>query len=111
MFSSITMKWLEVACMLLWLPTESLGFLVQSASSHASLVLNAATSLPLGQTIEGTPAAEETKVGVLLLNLGGPETGDDVEGMYSEKVLTAFCQELVHHSFVTLTSSDCAFCP
>ena len=26
------------------------------------------------------PAEESTNVGVLLLNLGGPETGDDVEG-------------------------------
>jgi hypothetical protein len=25
-------------------------------------------------------ASEDPKVGVLLLNLGGPETGDDVEG-------------------------------
>eukprot|EP00568_Trieres_chinensis_P000613 CAMPEP_0183292450 /NCGR_PEP_ID=MMETSP0160_2-20130417/1492_1 /TAXON_ID=2839 ORGANISM="Odontella Sinensis, Strain Grunow 1884" /NCGR_SAMPLE_ID=MMETSP0160_2 /ASSEMBLY_ACC=CAM_ASM_000250 /LENGTH=509 /DNA_ID=CAMNT_0025453397 /DNA_START=86 /DNA_END=1615 /DNA_ORIENTATION=- len=29
---------------------------------------------------EKAQEAEETKVGVLLLNLGGPETGDDVEG-------------------------------
>ena len=27
-------------------------------------------------------ADEETKIGILLLNLGGPETGDDVEGAY-----------------------------
>ena len=41
--------------------------------------LSAATALPLQETVE-VAADEEPKVGVLLLNLGGPETGDDVEG-------------------------------
>jgi ferrochelatase len=43
--------------------------------------LLAATALPLDTITPPTPLeAEESKVGVLLLNLGGPETGDDVEG-------------------------------
>ena len=49
--------------------------------------LKAATTLPL--EADGVPAPEpavtkkqSSKVGVLLLNLGGPETGDDVEGAF-----------------------------
>jgi hypothetical protein len=45
--------------------------------------LEAATSLPLPvqATVALPDAEEESKVGVLLLNLGRPETGDDVKGM------------------------------
>ena len=39
-----------------------------------------ATALPL-EVIPESEVVEQEKVGVMLLNLGGPETGDDVEGM------------------------------
>ena len=48
--------------------------------------LNAATALPIDTPFVGIDPIElddEPRVGVLLLNLGGPETGDDVEGMLS----------------------------
>eukprot|EP00521_Asterionellopsis_glacialis_P006266 CAMPEP_0195281434 /NCGR_PEP_ID=MMETSP0707-20130614/743_1 /TAXON_ID=33640 /ORGANISM="Asterionellopsis glacialis, Strain CCMP134" /LENGTH=483 /DNA_ID=CAMNT_0040340317 /DNA_START=136 /DNA_END=1587 /DNA_ORIENTATION=+ len=41
---------------------------------------NAATTLTLDSAVMPPKEEEESKVGVLLLNLGGPETGDDVEG-------------------------------
>ena len=49
--------------------------------------LNAATTFPMDIPtfeVNSPPAAaspSQPKVGVLLLNLGGPETGDDVEGL------------------------------
>ena len=49
--------------------------------------LNAATAFPMEipkfdvNTSPVAATASQPKVGVLLLNLGGPETGDDVEGM------------------------------
>jgi hypothetical protein len=43
--------------------------------------LAAATALSLEGAV-ATTKVEEPKVGVLLLNLGGPETGDDVEGVF-----------------------------
>lgn len=50
--------------------------------SSSTWRFNAASALPLDTIVPPTPLeAEETKVGVLLLNLGGPETGDDVEGL------------------------------
>jgi len=55
--------------------------LKSSLSSSDSLsILSAATALPLEtpDTSEKS-SVDETNVGVLLLNLGGPETGDDVE--------------------------------
>lgn len=59
--------------------------LLQSTSMNSNKVQTmeqkAATTLTLDTTVM-TPEQdeEESKVGVLLLNLGGPETGDDVEG-------------------------------
>ena len=41
--------------------------------------IEAATALPLESSISFA-TEKEPNVGVLLLNLGGPETGDDVEG-------------------------------
>lgn len=51
-------------------------------SSPPITKLAAATTLSLDTPLDDSPAgAKDTpKVGVLLLNLGGPETGDDVEG-------------------------------
>ena len=63
-----------------------LGFSFSSVETQqrwtSTTRLNAATALPI-DTISPPTAleAEECKVGVLLLNLGGPETGDDVEGL------------------------------
>jgi hypothetical protein len=55
----------------------------QQRSTSTSTRRNAATVLPLDTITPPTPLeAEESKVGVLLLNLGGPETGDDVEGPF-----------------------------
>lgn len=42
--------------------------------------LDAATALPIDASMPLGSEEEESKVGVLMLNLGGPETGDDVEG-------------------------------
>lgn len=53
----------------------------RSGSVSATTALEAATALPQQETVALPAASEESKVGVLLLNLGGPETGDDVEGM------------------------------
>ena len=53
-----------------------------------STALYAATSLSFPNESSGTQSSSPTtatstepKIGVLLLNLGGPETGDDVEGV------------------------------
>jgi hypothetical protein len=64
------------------------GFSVHSALTRRTLTNNpsttqlaAATALPLA--VESTPtlaAKEDDKVGVLFLNLGGPEKSEDVEG-------------------------------
>lgn len=43
-------------------------------------ILEAATALPVGNLGSTFRDEQAPKVGVLLLNLGGPETGDDVEG-------------------------------
>jgi len=48
------------------------------SSSKTLSILNAATALSL-ETPSDASSAVEPNVGVLLLNLGGPETGDDVE--------------------------------
>ena len=42
--------------------------------------LSPGTSAPSGPSVSSSGSADEPRVGVLLLNLGGPETGDDVEG-------------------------------
>ena len=44
------------------------------------LTLDAATALPIDASVPLAREEQESKVGVLMLNLGGPETGDDVEG-------------------------------
>lgn len=53
-------------------------------SNHQSISLNVAQALSLDQTgvleMKHDVSFAATKVGVLLLNLGGPEKGDDVEG-------------------------------
>ena len=49
--------------------------------------LSAATSLPLaGDLVSVEEKEEESNVGVLLLNLGGPEKTDDVEGMFENYI-------------------------
>ena len=62
----------------------SLSSLVRKPNSllHSRTKLSAATALPVGSVAPAITAEAENdeKVGVLLLNLGGPETGDDVEG-------------------------------
>lgn len=82
------------------------GFSVNPKSGISSLSsvptkLAAATALPL----ELSPAVseeEEPKVGVLLLNLGGPETGDDVEGVFQSNAIQKKSSTAVaHKSFLT----------
>ena len=51
-----------------------------SGSRETSTEMFAATGLTMDSLEPLVLAEEETKVGVLMLNLGGPETGDDVEG-------------------------------
>jgi hypothetical protein len=52
--------------------------------------LKAATSLPLESSfVEASTTLqlnESPRIGVLLLNLGGPETGDDVEGKVTTNI-------------------------
>lgn len=81
----------------------SIGFILNQSTSCCAFTSNrvpaadrrsqlgAATSLPLGdaslQRVE--PREEEPNVGVLLLNLGGPEKTDDVEGTGSTGIDSA----------------------
>eukprot|EP00980_Cylindrotheca_fusiformis_P004676 scaffold992_cov116-Cylindrotheca_fusiformis.AAC.11 len=59
----------------------SIGRTAQNGVTSASIgtSLAAATSLPLEEFTAVAPKEEESNVGVLLLNLGGPEKTDDVE--------------------------------
>jgi hypothetical protein len=59
--------------------TNNLQITSPSASHRTKLA--AATSLPLADFDSVVRKEEESNVGVLLLNLGGPEKTDDVEGM------------------------------
>jgi hypothetical protein len=59
--------------------THNLQITSPSASHRTKLA--AATSLPLEDFVPVVQKEEESNVGVLLLNLGGPEKTDDVEGM------------------------------
>jgi ferrochelatase len=60
----------------------------KSGAVRSRTVCDAAITLPIDDVVLPSPMMdavsneeeEEVKVGVLLLNLGGPETGDDVEG-------------------------------
>jgi hypothetical protein len=61
------------------------GFSVSSSQPSLNLGssttrLGAATALPLDVVPPVAAEAIDEKIGVLLLNLGGPETGEDVEG-------------------------------
>jgi hypothetical protein len=79
------MKWQSIAAQALLFHASSHGFQMQQSRPPPRTqltTLEAATALPV-ENFAATPSeAEESKVGVLLLNLGGPETGDDVEGAY-----------------------------
>lgn len=58
--------------------TTSLG-----AATTATFEDVAALSQDVPESDAVDDADETTKVGVLMLNLGGPETGEDVEGMFT----------------------------
>jgi hypothetical protein len=49
-------------------------------ASKATELRAAATAIPLPSIKRDEEKTDAPKIGVLLLNLGGPETGDDVEG-------------------------------
>lgn len=57
----------------------------------ATTRLSAATSLPLAGDLVSVEEeeVEESNVGVLLLNLGGPEKTDDVEGMFEDHKISS----------------------
>jgi hypothetical protein len=60
------------------------SFNVPGGTKWTTTKLQAATAFPVDTPFVGTPSLDvedEPRLGVLLLNLGGPETGDDVEGM------------------------------
>jgi hypothetical protein len=86
MFSITRRPSTTVGALLLCLGAQRVfGFSIMPEQSQKQSLsptrLLAATALPLDTITPPTPLeAEESKVGVLLLNLGGPETGDDVEG-------------------------------
>jgi len=75
------MKW-WVAVQTLSLPLCTTAFQLgqpyQGEAGFLSTRLRA-TALPMNEAFANA-VSEESKVGVLLLNLGGPETGEDVEG-------------------------------
>jgi hypothetical protein len=88
----------QLSAALLLLPQCTLSFLPSSSRSHSHsrspFVSSPLTHLEAATTISIDPSdvlavpqppvslasIDNPKVGVLLLNLGGPETGDDVEG-------------------------------
>jgi ferrochelatase len=75
----------SVALFLLLVIPTCLGFSIAPYRTiQLETKLKAATAIPfLEQPTDSAPSADadtDLKVGVLLLNLGGPETGDDVEG-------------------------------
>jgi hypothetical protein len=87
------MRLSHLSLALLLLPQCCWGFLSSSSRSlsfvsspSTSNRLQAATAITIGQSDvlavpqDQSSSIDTPKVGVLLLNLGGPETGDDVEG-------------------------------
>lgn len=58
--------------------TQSL-FLKQPCSNKCSLPLGASSIISTPQDVSTTPLIGDEKIGVLLLNLGGPETLEDVQ--------------------------------
>jgi hypothetical protein len=57
--------------------------------SSTTTRLGAATALPLDVLSPVTEEANDDKIGVLLLNLGGPETGEDVEGSFVNPLIVS----------------------
>lgn len=96
-----------VGFLLLCIGTQSVfAFSVATRQRSTSTRRNAATVMPLDKITPPTPLeAEESKVGVLLLNLGGPETGDDVEG---SSFVCTFCLFVLvcRRHLLTLHSSN-----
>lgn len=72
------MKQTSNLLLLLLLPTLAESFTPQQQRriSPPTQPLESAAAIPVAEG-QGT---SDPRVGVLLLNLGGPETGDDVEG-------------------------------
>jgi len=79
------MKWPSMALFVqaLLLHASCDGFQIPSLRSAPRVhdtTIDAATALPVDSGLVAGQDNSESKIGVLLLNLGGPETGDDVEG-------------------------------
>lgn len=89
----------QISAVLLLLPQCCWSFLSSGSRSHSPSTfispplthLSAATTITIDPSdaldVPAAPPVELSsidtpKVGVLLLNLGGPETGDDVEGTF-----------------------------
>ena len=90
---------------LLLLVSDCDGFLpiAQESGRFTLTQMEAATAMPVDAPIMMEKASP--KIGVLLLNLGGPETGDDVEGPISYGMLN--CLLNAHHLSHSLYSSLC----
>jgi len=76
------MQWLSTAQWLLCLPTLGSAFDMRQprlTTIREFSTVSEATALPINEAFDSV-VSTESKVGVLMLNLGGPETGDDVEG-------------------------------
>ena len=76
------MKWLATAQWVLCLASLGSAFdlrQTRSTTPRDFSTASEATALPMNEMFDSA-LSTESKVGVLMLNLGGPETGDDVEG-------------------------------
>lgn len=85
---------------------------VRTATSTTTTTLEAATALNLpaaggAEPIADAPQEEQPSIGVLLLNLGGPETGDDVEGVYVLCAVSCFDGCVLLRFFSNLLAHSC----
>ena len=67
--------------------------------------LNVASAISLDfadERVNNAEVADAPKVGVLLLNLGGPETGDDVEGKLTLEEREIYIPKVGHPSIASL---------
>lgn len=84
----ISTKVFDVAFSLCLLFSLATALLTPKHDTEIALKLKAATAIPIDAPgdAELVSSEKKPKIGVLLLNLGGPETGDDVEGMLVSRV-------------------------
>ena len=80
--------------------TTSLG-----AATTATFEDVAALSQDVPESDAVDDADETTKVGVLMLNLGGPETGEDVEGMFTGNCFVVLWLSILMHVATVVSAS------